>query len=398
MKELFDRKTLALLFIRWLDYLLSRMIYHTKAFIHNAAKGREEVRKKVALVAALMDQIDSEQQSVIKNLQDELDTQIGEIVRKLSVHLKSKDVQSRLTSWTDDDAPRKQDTWAATENDVEKAVKSRFRDEIEQWEIDNHVCSDARQSLVQQFSRQLNIVQAQIQSAENSIVSDSPVDQQPFEQPDLFTTGEKVLIAVTSPIWLPIGLVALTLSIPVLGVMAVKDKIEEKSKLRQYDKDKSGYLCQKSKDYLAVMTKGDNLRPYIKEQLEEVQLLLKQIKAKIPAIIVANRLLLAQLLIETCTKRQAEKFYRPINLESTIIRGNLAIFAIKEVRPVDINCAELEWKEDASSCLGRGGFATVYKGTMIRGGKEQAVALKVFNDVLNTSNARDFLTEDEILR
>ena len=372
------------------------MIYHTKAFIHNAAEDRTDANIKLLMVAARIKQIENEQNTIMKSLRDQLDAKIDETVQKLSKHLTSK--EKDLTSWTDDDAPKKYETWATTENDVMRVVKARFGEEMERWEEDNHVFSDSRRTLIQSFSARLSTVQVQIQNVENCITSDSAIEQESPQEDISLTTAQKIIIGVSSPFWIPLGLIALVIAIPVFGVKSVKNVIEEKSKLRSYDNDRCGYLVKMSKEYLSFVTKENALRPYVKEQLREVDVFLEQIKVRIPAVIRANCILLEQLLVENFSKRLLENLYRPVNAKSMAIRGDLAIFAIKEVRPTDIDSNDLIWKEDGDHRLGHGAFATVYTASMQRCGKKQSVAIKVFNDAVNTSNAYQLLAEEDILR
>ena len=84
--------------------------------------------------------------------------------------------------------------------------------------------------------------------------------------------------------------------------------------------------------------------------------------------------------------------------EASNIRGHLAVFALKEIRAIDIGSEKLNWKEDSSSRLGSGAFAIVYQGKMRRQGQEQIVALKVCSDVLDFKNASAIMAEVELLR
>ena len=76
----------------------------------------------------------------------------------------------------------------------------------------------------------------------------------------------------------------------------------------------------------------------------------------------------------------------------------MALFDIQEVHIMEISCDDLVWKEDRSSLLGRGKFASVYRGKLKGQKGEQPVALKVKQDKLNSSNVNAFLAETEALR
>ena len=75
------------------------------------------------------------------------------------------------------------------------------------------------------------------------------------------------------------------------------------------------------------------------------------------------------------SKREVEDFCEPLHEKSVQIRGEMALFGIKEVRTIDIICDDLEWQDDA--LLGRGAFAAVYRGKLKIRGKDKPVDVAV---------------------
>ncbi|KAL9964101.1 hypothetical protein ACROYT_G027683 [Oculina patagonica] len=101
---------------------------------------------------------------------------------------------------------------------------------------------------------------------------------------------------------------------------------------------------------------------------------------------------------ENRSQKETEDFYTPLYKKSLQLRERMALFFIKEVHSMDIKCNDLEWNDDGSSRLGTGVFASVYRGKLRQEGKDKPVALKVWNDHLNVSNASAFIAETDILR
>ncbi len=101
---------------------------------------------------------------------------------------------------------------------------------------------------------------------------------------------------------------------------------------------------------------------------------------------------------ENRSQKETEDFYTPLYKKSLQLRERMALFGIKEVHSLDISCNDLEWNDDGSSRLGTGLFASIYRGKLRQRGKDKPVALKVWNDHLNVSNASAFLAETDILR
>ena len=372
-----------LFLFRWLDYLLSRMAYHTKAFLQNSHKDRQKVIERMMLITKRLLKIEKQQSSVNKELQDYLENKTDYAVSALSKYLKSSVVVEKFTSWTLDDVPDTEESWEVTRNFIQKAITKRFQDVIATWEEENHVFLDARTSLIQYFQERFHFVEGQLRSLESSLVAKEVADPSSDPLiPDNFSAAERVVIGVTSPTW----------------VVAVKEKYGNWSKTREYKKDKSGFMAKASKTYLTEVAEEQNLRSHVVEELKECQVCLRQVVARIPELIAADKMLCQQLRDENRSQKEIEDFYRPLYQRSLELRDRMAMFSINEVRTMEISSNDLEWNDDRGSLLGTGAFASVYRGKLKLPEKEQPVALKVWKKQLNYSNASAFLAEAETLK
>ena len=133
------------------------------------------------------------------------------------------------------------------------------------------------------------------------------------------------------------------------------------------------------------------LKPFVEDKLKDVKLYLDRIEARMQELIEADRQLYEQL-----SKRSAR--YQPLFYVAKQHRDQLAKFGLSEVCAVKINRKEVEWKEETSSCLGRGAFGAVYQGTMKRDGEVKIVALKVWSEALDAGNAKEIMEEIKNLR
>ena len=320
-------------------------------------------------------------------------------VEKLSKHLSSEEVKARFTSWTLDEVPKAESSWEVTENQIMKVLSTRLREIIQQWEEDNQVFTNARESLVQHFQQRYNFVEEQLRNLQDTVVANNVEVRQaaPIDSAG-FGLGEKIVIGVTSPIWLPLSLVGLVIGVPIVGALAIKEKLEDKRKIKKYEENKCAFMALQSIIYLALVRNEIVLQSFVKNQLEDARLCLRQIEARIPELIQADKTLCEQLIDETRSKEEIQKFYQPIMDEGSRLRGQLAVFGILQVRASDISSEELDWEQDTSSCLGIGAFGAVYQGTMRRHGLVQPVALKVCKEVLDAKNACEILAEVELLR
>ena len=133
------------------------------------------------------------------------------------------------------------------------------------------------------------------------------------------------------------------------------------------------------------------LKKLVEDKLKDANLYLERTNARLQKLIEADRELFGQL-----TKQPAR--YRPVFDEVKQHWNQLAKFGLTEVCAVKIDGKELEWKEEASSCLGRGAFGAVYQGKVRRDGEVTTVALKVWNEALDAANAKEIMEETKNLR
>ena len=386
--------------LRWLDYLLARMALHTKAFIRNSSEDRKNVIDRMKFITDRLQSIEREQGTVREQLQLHLQKITDEAVNALSTHLKSPEVMQQFCSWTLDEVPRTKESWLLTQNYIQNALRRRLGEKIKEWEEKNHVFSNARASLIQYFQERFRYVESQLRMLEGSVLAGDAARSAsgPQASDDFISVAEKVIIGVTSPIWFPIGLVVLVVGVPVFGAIAVKGKLENWKKTRQYNNDKCAFMSKASQEYLNKVAEEHYLKFFVMEQLREAQVCLKQVLERIPQLIEEDKMLCQQLSNENRSKKEVEDFYTPLLEKSVQIRDEMALFGIKEVRTMDISCDDLEWQDDAP--LGSGAFASVYRGKLrIRGeNKPVDVAVKVWNDELDEVTASGFILETEILR
>ena len=291
------------------------------------------------------------------------------------------------------------ESWEVTKHYIEKAYRERLQEVIAAWEEEHHVFADVRTSKIQYLQQRYNFLKGQLRNLESSVVGEDAASPATGPQlPDNLSVAEKVIIGVTSPIWVPVGLVVLIASAPVVGAMAVRGKVKDLRKPSEFEKDKRAFMAKESKTYLFKMAEVQNLRAHVLTQLKESEDCLKQVLARIAELIQASKMLCQQLKDEKRSQKEIEVFYKPLYQRSLQLRERMALFGIKEVRTMDISCSDLGWNDDRSSLLGTGSFASVYRGTLKQREGEQAVALKVWKDELKASNASAFIAETEMLR
>ena len=378
--------------------MLSRITHQAKAFVVNASRDHREVAKRMDSIICRLDQMEEKETQMIDELRNHMESSVKSAVHELSEYLKSDGVKARFTTWTSHEVPKAESPWEVTKSNITEVLQKRLREIIEDWEEDNQVFSGARKSLVQHSQQWYNIVEEQLRNLQCAVTNDDLDVPEPISPKEGLTTGKKFVIGVASPIWVPVSLIALLISIPVVGALGIINRLGERSRLEKYKRDKCAFMAKASTDYLDDAAKESVLKVFVENQVNEVKLCLEKIEGRIPELIEADKMLCKELGNEKLPHTEIQELYQPIMDESSDIRGHLAVSAFNGIRAIDISSEELHWKEEVCSLLGCGAFATVYQGTMRRQGEEQTVALKVCRKELNTHNASFIVEEVEFLR
>ena len=79
---------------------------------------------KILLVAKRLQRMKKQQGSIERELQEYLNSRIDTAARDLSCYLKSPEVQEEFTTWTSDNVPVHEDSWAVTDNAIKKNSES----------------------------------------------------------------------------------------------------------------------------------------------------------------------------------------------------------------------------------------------------------------------------------
>ena len=206
------------------------------------------------------------------------------------------------------------------------------------------------------------------------------------------------MMGLTSPIWVPFVLAALASSVPVVGVMTLKEKVKNLKRSRKYGKDKRRFIVGASHKYLCKVVQEQQLSLIVKEQLKDVHVYLTKVSSRLHELLAADKILCQQLRDETRSRDEIKKHYGRLGEMSVRVKEKMALFSIKELQSMEISRNDLEW--DQASLLGNGASASVYRGTFRLPGHSEPtqVAVKLWSKELNEHNAIDVLSKTETLR
>jgi len=363
-----------------------------------ASRNHREIAKRMDSIMRRLVQIEEKETEIMGELHDHLKARVKSAVHELSKYLNSDDVKRSFTEWGLPEVPKAEGSWEEINSNIKTALDNRMRVKINGWEESHQVFTNVRKFLVQHSQQRYNIVVGQLRNLQDAVTNNAFDVPETIPSKHGLTTKEKVVIGVTSPIWVPVSLVTLVIGAPVVGILEIKNKLENRSRIKKYAGDKCAFMAEASADYLNDATNENVLKVFVENQVNEAKLCLKQIEERIPELIEADKMLCKALGDVRLSQIEIQKLYQPIVDKASDIRGRLAVFALDSIRATDISDEELDWEEEISSLLGRGAFATVYQGKMRWQGEEKTVALKVFRQELDARSASSIMAEVEILR
>ena len=337
-------------------------------FVVNTSSSLEKTGERLGKISNLLEAIDEDQGKVLKDLHKSFGEQVNSVVHQLSQHFLSEDIKERFTNWSREDAPDEVARFSKeVEENVNAALSRRFLEIVDQWEDENKVFSTTRIFLMEQFQSYLNNVEFKLQNVQTEAADDDSNNPNKVAFIKQASFWEKA-------IWNVFGVTQ-----HVIGQIVYP--------MGRY----RNLLVQVSKDVLTDSELKRNLKPLVEDKLKDVKLYLDGMEARLPELIEADRRLYKQL-----SERLAR--HKSVLREVREHRCRLALFGLSEVCAGQIDGKELVWKEEASSCLGRGAFGAVYQGMMRRDGEVTTVALKVRNEALDAANAERIMDEIANLR
>ena len=239
---------LSSLMIRWLDLAISRMAYHMK-MVMNLCPSTD--RKIVSSHSESFRIVEGRLSSDEYELQEYFRELAYSAVRVLSNHLQSCEVMEQFTSWTIDDIPHAGESWEVTEHIIQDAFMSRLQTTIAAWEEKNQILSYTRRSVVQLSHKRFDKTKSllPLRYLKNSVITDAGVSgSHTCQSSNDFSAAQKVMIGLTSPIWVPVGLAVLVGSVPFMGVIRLKEKVTNLKRSRKYEKDKQSFIVQASRE------------------------------------------------------------------------------------------------------------------------------------------------------
>ena len=381
-----------------------------KLFIDNANSDHEAATQKLTHVIERLRKLQAEQESSKQERITHLGQETAKAIAVLIDYLKRPDVVEIFCRWNPDDLPGVEESWwEVTESAIMKLIQKRLQTLIEGWEGKHQHFAEARKSVVTFFLRKYNYLENELRDVE---VDASKVEARPGTKTRnvlnfSMSLESKIALGIMIPFLVPAAFVGRALAVPVTllilpvaGIMSIVDYVEDAKKKDKYKKDRCEFVEKMSQKYLEKVATRGALQPLVEDQLMQALSCLNELEAKIPMLIEADMKLCQQLIDESRGKKDTEAEYRPRKAKCERLREELALFGSFEIRGMAIAWDDLEWEVNENVDLNHSLPPGIYQGRISKGryASSQQVALKVYKELLTSSNVIKYLEDERTMR
>ncbi|XP_013411825.1 uncharacterized protein LOC106174710 [Lingula anatina] len=383
---------------RLVVHILRRSAFHLKSALSIFERSEEERKKKAAEIMRQIGKIKNSFEGKRFKLLGLLKTKAQQAARQIKDYLNKNN--ERVLKWKDGDCPKPTDHWDDLYTQARTLILGRIRELLEEWNTNTEFFTNAQKELIGKFHIEFNIMENQVALLEGQLTSNNmlvvedanPTGLRDVEDTSTFTTTEKVIIGVTSPIWIPIGLVAALFVVPVALGVALKDRLNEKKQIKDYTKHKAAVMETIAEKVLEHFMSEENLSKEVMRYLNSAVATLNNLLSAIPKLLDDDLQLIKGLLSESQTAEL--QLYQKKLQWNDALEGGLGLLYVTKIRE-DINAnTEIYWILPA---FATGTFGEVYTVKLLSRNNMKAAA-KVMKQFATAENVDEAILEEESLR
>ena len=386
----------------------------TTLVTHSIDTDRETAQKRLNQVMERLQKLQKEQRSSQADLERYLVKKTDQAIGALVEYLTSPEVVECFCKWNSDELPDVKDSWASTETAIHKLVQNRLEKVIEEWEEKERQFSEARRSVVTFFLEKYNYLEQELHNLEVNAANIGSLGHKtairnffrnvrhslPGLQGYYMSLFFNPVVAVASLLCLP----GMLLSIPVGGIMYLKEAYMDYQTLCKYNKNRSDFVRSVSQKYIQEAATYKALKPLVENQLARAMTCLSELELKIPMLIEAD-IKLCQKLQESSQTKTENYFRRKVLYQSRKdkyewLRGELGLFGAIEIRSMHIAWDDLCWDVSDDVDLKHPMEPGVYQGRICKGrySSSRQVTLKAYKELLTSVNVTEFFTDEGKIR
>ncbi|XP_019636110.1 PREDICTED: uncharacterized protein LOC109478781 isoform X1 [Branchiostoma belcheri] len=400
---------------RWIWTLVKEATKVVRAKLNNAMRSQEERQTKAREVLARLVNFKMFTDNHIKMLAEDLAHKAGKVLKRLREYLQSEETKATIVRDTLKEAPSLTSTSECdfVRGQIPKLVLKHTEEAMRTWNSSHQYFQKIEADLIKNFKDIFNLIEEkhhrEIEQALNADLKTMSAATPQAEaaiafEDEEFGMFEKVVLGVTAPIWIPVGIavgvLAAVIGLPIVGVKAIKESMDKKAVdkkfMKTYNENKEGYVRSITDQTIQPLCEGDQLEAFVTECLQRPIECLAKLKSAIPKIQEADKQMIEALENESRSQKELLQLYSPQYQECNALLGKLALFNLRRLRKIEYDLDEL--LASMLQKIGSGGFGIVHKVQIKRQGSLKQAAMKIAKEPITEENVIEFHNEEECLR
>lgn len=287
------------------------MTHHLKTFVHRLDGSEESLQEKLSHIELKLQRLNSQAENVFKALSDKIDKASEEIFQSFKQHLMTHPSRTGIIIWALNETPdpQKFSCWDDLKMEIYEMTSKKISKELVRWEEKQGHIHDIEKTILREINNELKLLNDELTDVDDELNSDcrsitsndsgyqfgtlrkrnSVFGQSnlPSMMMDTEDTENQLSVPFIAQILSPLG-------------NALQSLVPGKNRMGEYVKNRTKVTREKSEryyNYLLNTPKGNTfLRKFVDNLLEQSREKLSDIQQKIPAIIKANREVMAHIL------------------------------------------------------------------------------------------------------
>lgn len=212
------------------------------------------------------------------------------------------------------------------------------------------------------------------------------------------TNGEKIVLAVTSPLWLPLVIGAGLIALPFGVAVGVKDLVQQTKKINDYNSNKLKYMMDWSDMVLDKYSQNMIYKLMEDTYLNDFNMKVKFVcENVIPKQIAADEKFIDNMKNDMRTSCEIRKQYQPLETSCKYMLGKLLLIYMDYFSGYRLSHNEIREGERRQE-IGKGNFSDVHTAEILINGEWIKAAVKTLRKPLEKIQSYIQLTEVQNLR
>ncbi|XP_052092249.1 uncharacterized protein LOC127728682 [Mytilus californianus] len=391
--------------LRWQHDFMEQMLRRIVGRIKLSMKTEEEKIKIQRDVDERLKKLKHDIKEVQCKVTEEAENKCKQISEKLHDHIKSKETVSRIFMWSIHELPE-YSQFDEIEYKARQMIIGRINDEIREW-CQRDEISNFTKDLSDMFYTECKLIEEERQkinevlfgeelSLGKGLQTQHETNKDDTHAP-LFTKQEKIVLAVSSPLWLPLIVGAGIIALPFGAAAGLKAIVQEKIKIKDYKTNKLKFMMDWSNEVLNEYNKFAIYKIISETYLKDFHKSVKRVcETAIPQQIEADEKYISNIKNDIRSSSLIRKQYKPLEYLCKAILGKLMFMDIEFCgnQIADGNIKELKEMTE----IGHGQFSDVYQVEIKIGDKWEKAAVKTIRKPFHITQSYVQLIEVENLR